>query len=109
MPDIASWFSRDCARLRQNRYFRPRRRCGDGVIWSLQSSNQDRFGSRAPLRRTSAGCLAGLLAFVLEVAKVTPLILAAEVYERQAPPAQVGNAAHAEHAAPEWEPADGLE
>jgi cobalt transporter subunit CbtA len=67
-----------------------------------------------------AGVAAGCVVTLLQAAKLTPLILAAEVFEEAAPHSH-GVAAHAEHAAgdghehaapaahTEWQPADGLE
>ena len=52
-----------------------------------------------------AGIIAGLFSFAIQTAKLTPLILQAEVYEE--------NAAHSEHSHEHneeaWSPADGLE
>jgi cobalt transporter subunit CbtA len=52
-----------------------------------------------------AGLAAGLIATALQAAKLTPLIAAAEVYEKAEP------ATHdpATHAAPAWEPSPGVE
>lgn len=59
-----------------------------------------------------AGCLAGLFAFAVQSFKLTPLILAAEVYE-EADAAKQEAAPHAHHADAHgeeaWEPANGFE
>ncbi len=56
-----------------------------------------------------AGCIAGLLFFAVQHAKLTPLILAAEVYESGAAEHQPNSLGGAEHASPAWEPSSGLE
>jgi cobalt transporter subunit CbtA len=50
-----------------------------------------------------AGSIAGLFVFALHIARLTPLILAAEAYERAEPHAEVD----AEHGS--WAPSEGLE
>ncbi|HXQ52514.1 MAG TPA: CbtA family protein [Stellaceae bacterium] len=54
-----------------------------------------------------AGCIAGLFFFAVQSAKLTPLILAAEVYEDAA--AHGHGAAGHDHDAAAWQPAPGLE
>ena len=56
----------------------------------------------------AAGCIAGLFAFAVQHARLTPLILAAETYEDRAAEHQPGAPAAGEHASA-WEPANGLE
>jgi len=62
-----------------------------------------------------AGMVAGLFVFVIQTAKLTPLILAAEVYEdadaakKEAAEAAMNGAHHHEQEEHEWEPANGFE
>lgn len=57
-----------------------------------------------------AGCIAGLFAFAVQHAKLTPLILAAEVYEEGAAEHQHDDMGGHEHPPPPaWEPSNGLE
>jgi cobalt transporter subunit CbtA len=57
---------------------------------------------RVLLTALTAGLLAGLLVSVLQATRVTPLILAAELYEAPAP-------AHDAHDRSTWAPEDGIE
>jgi len=56
-----------------------------------------------------AGCVAGLFVFAVQHVKLTPLILAAEVYENGAAEHQHDDAGDHEPPTPGWEPSNGVE
>src|SRR5258708_15772155 len=56
-----------------------------------------------------AGGIAGLFVFAVQHAKLTPLILAAEVYESGAAERQPNAPGGPEHVPPAWEPSSGPE
>jgi len=56
-----------------------------------------------------AGGIAGLFVFAVQYAKLTPLILAAEIYESGAAEHEHNDPAGPPHDPPAWEPSNGLE